>query len=117
MSACPDSNCPQHFMVEMEEINARLKTRIESTLRKFPEVLWDRWAGEFDRMVVFGWIKRADGKHDFLTLKMLSGQVVEFATSSAVLSEVFAKRLGFTEGHLPCKRVENDFDEVGAIHV
>lgn len=68
-----------------------LKTVVEDTLKKFPEVLWDRWDGDLSDaetgVLVFGWIERHDGHR---------------------------KRLGF-DGHRPCRRVESSFAVINCV--
>lgn len=88
-----------------------MKHRIEAILNLFPEVRWDRWSGTFERMTIFGWIARDDGKFDFVFLYLVNGQVDMIDTSSAKYSEEFGKRLGAGyDDHQPCKRVENFFN-------
>lgn len=70
----------------------------------FPEVEWDRKAGEGGDYNVFGWIQRDDGWKDFLVLVVEDNQIVDFCTSSAKYSEDFSKRLNFS--HYECERVK-----------
>jgi hypothetical protein len=83
----------------------------ESHLDQFPEVTWDRWAGDKETvMVIFGWIPRDDGRSDFVVLRLEYGSLVSLVTSSARYSKEFAGRTGL--GHGDCKRVEHDFPEL-----
>lgn len=85
------------------------------SLNLFPEVAWDRWAGEpKGRMSVFGWIARQDGKFDFMRLVLWRGQPMEFTTSSARYSAEFSQRLSFS--HADCKRVVHHFPRVRCVH-
>jgi hypothetical protein len=89
-------------------MRAILSLHISSVLNRFPEVAWDRWAGDEDRLVVFGWIDREDGFKDFMTVRFDDGDLVTFTTSSARYSKEFSARLGATN-HVDCKRVEDYF--------
>jgi hypothetical protein len=87
--------------------------QITGILNLFPEVVWDRCAGDATAFIgVFGWIARADRKQDFIYLLFDPEKVFLFSTSSARFSEEFSKRLGFPSPHSPCRRVENDFPSV-----
>ena len=90
-----------------------MKKKIKEIVHSFPKVIWDRWIGSFRYLTVFGWIKRKDGKSDFLVLDIIDGKVERFRTSSAKLSKSFSQRLGFL--HEGCKRVEDDFNSVNCI--
>lgn len=81
------------------------KITIITWLNKFPEVVWDRLTMDGKGFVsVFGWIKRGDGKSDFMLLDFENDTPITYATSSAKHSEKFAKRIGVE--HFPCMRVE-----------
>jgi len=87
------------------------KTKVEKTLNLFPEVKWDRWAGDMrskQGIGVFGWLDRTDGKFDFVYIRIDKDGAWLVATSSANHSAEFSKRLGFTN-HGDCKRVEGHF--------
>lgn len=85
---------------------------VESILNEFPEVMWDRFTGTTDdELVVYGWIKRNDGRSDFLVLYIQGMQVVRWVTSSARYSEVFSKRIDHNE----CKRVEKHWPNTNCI--
>jgi hypothetical protein len=87
-----------------------MKSEIERFLLLFPEVKWDRWAGDINKsMTVFGWISRDDGRSDFVCLIIYKGDVEKLVTSSAKYSSEFAKRLGYMY-HGKCERVENHFN-------
>lgn len=87
--------------------------QIGDMLRKFPEVSWDRWAGELqDHVVVFGWIKRGDGQRDFMLLIFDDGEMQAYCTSSAKYSADFGKRLGF-ETHHDCRMASEFLDGDG----
>jgi hypothetical protein len=90
-----------------------MKRRIEKILNLFPEVVWDRFSGHVDKMVVFGWIQRKDAHADFLLLRIEDGIITNFTTSSEHYSASFAHRLGFF--HSDCGRVENVFKNVSAV--
>ncbi len=84
------------------------KSRIELYLKMFPEVMWDRFCGEFDDEIdVYGWIDRKDGKKDFLVIEFTEN-FTSFLTSSAKYSKSFNERIG-SFSHEKCKRVENFF--------
>lgn len=94
------------------------KISIEETLNKLPEVTWDRWAGDMESCCIYGWIPRVDGKFDFVLLRFKGGEVFNFVTSSHQYSACFAKRLYFeVTDHRPCKRVEDFFTHVKAVHI
>jgi hypothetical protein len=91
---------------------------VEAALKLFPEVTWDRFAGDPESEIgvgVFGWIAKPNGRSDFVYLRMdrESGPWL-IATSSAKYSAEFSKRLGF-KGHSDCKRVSEHFPNVRAI--
>ena len=83
---------------------------IGRTLNLFPEVKWDRWAGdEKETVSVFGWVeKEGTERCDFIHL-MIDAKEGPWLiqTSSAKHSAEFSKRLGFR--HSNCKRVEDSF--------
>ncbi len=90
----------------------------EQTLNLFPEVTWDRFAGDMASeygIGVFGWIYREDKKADFVFLRIDNDGPWLVATSSAEHSAEFTKRVGFTN-HTDCKRVEDHFPNVNALH-
>jgi hypothetical protein len=94
-----------------------MKNIIEDTLNLFPEVAWDRFAGETESEIeigVFGWVQQDDGKADFVYLRIDEGGAWLISTSSAKYSEEFARRCSF-DGHKPCKRVEEYFPNVKAV--
>jgi hypothetical protein len=94
------------------------KNSIEETLRKLPEVAWDRWTGDMDATLVYGWVERADCRADFVVLRFERGTLFNFVTSSAQYSSAFAARLGFdVTDHKPCKRVEGFFHRVNCIRL
>lgn len=90
-----------------------MKNQVESILNLLPEVTWDRYSGEEDSIDVFGWIKRDDGRSDFVVLGIKHGEAEYFETSSAKYSKEFATRLEFT--HSDCKRVEDNFPNVKSV--
>ncbi|MDE2020477.1 MAG: hypothetical protein KGJ13_09100 [Patescibacteria group bacterium] len=98
----------------MTEEQSDMRSEIQNVLNKFPEVSWDRWAGEFDLCIIFGWIKRDDGRNDFILLKFTDGSPDMIATSSSKYSKEFSARLNF-EGHENCKRVERTWPETQCI--
>lgn len=74
-------------------------------------VQWDRYSGNSEKFVVFGWIARPDGRSDFVLLRVDS-QWIGFTTSSAEYSEEISRRLndGVPTGtHTRCHRVEFNF--------
>jgi hypothetical protein len=103
----------------MNEIFERMMlSSIERQLNLLPEVTWDRWAGELDEMVIFGWVERADDKRDFVMLRFKDNALNLFSTSSAKHSREFANRLGFdTTSHKECKRVEWVFKNVKTVRM
>lgn len=89
---------------------------IEMTLNLLPEVAWDRFSGMYDSFCeVFGWVRREDGKSDFVLLQFDKGEVYGISTSSAKYSAEFSHRLGFD--HSDCKRVEHSMPNVNCIHL
>ena len=96
--------------------------KIEETLNLLPEVTWDRWTGEIGGeygVCVFGWIPRDDGKSDFVFVRIDDDGCWMYGTSSAKYSEEFGRRLKFdgSNGHDPCKRVEDAFLNVKAVKI
>lgn len=91
----------------------RIKLKIEALLNLFPEVRWDRYSGQINRMAAFGWIDRKDGhgRSDFLSLIIVNGEWLSYTTSSAEYSKEFGRRLGL-EHHNDCRRIEHDFPAV-----
>jgi hypothetical protein len=91
---------------------------IEQTLNKLPEVTWDRWAGDMDACMIYGWIPRDDGRSDFVVLRFKGGECFNFVTSSHRFSAEFARRLLFQiTDHNPCKRVEDFWPKVNCIRL
>lgn len=87
-------------------------------MQALPEVAWDRWFGELSDPLgigVFGWVKRFDGKSDFVLLCVDTDGVSMLATSSAEYSAEFSRRLIPHAKHGDCKRVEDAFPNVRAI--
>lgn len=87
---------------------------IERSMNLLPYVKWDRWTGEIGSefgICVYGWISRADGKSDFVLLRIDNEGPWMFATSSAHYSEDISKRLAMenSSGHSQCKRVRDYF--------
>lgn len=69
---------------------------VAEILNRFPEVAWDRTAGEDDERAVYGWLPRPDGRADFLLLWFWedAGKLqVSHATSSTELSPIVGGRL------------------------
>ena len=91
--------------------------KAEKILNLFPEVTWDRYAGDYDNFVIYGWIDRDDQYKDFLVMEFEEGQATSFTTSSAKYSKDFSERLGWQEFHSDCKRVENIFQNVKSIKI
>lgn len=72
-------------------------------------VNWDRFAGNTERLSVFGWIDRPDGRSDFVLLRV-TAEGIAFTTSSAELSPEISRRLNGGEpssSHNACQRVEH----------
>ena len=82
-----------------------MNRKIKKVLKQFTEVKWDRFVAKENWVRVFGWIKRKDGKRDFLVIDFLSSVVMDFCTSSAKYSKLFSERLNFK--HTDCKKVKN----------
>lgn len=96
------------------QLENQTKAKIERILNLFPEVTWDRFAGDINSdtgIGVFGWLARPDGKSDFLYLRVDAECAWLIATSSAKYSAEFSNRLGFTN-HSDCKRVKEHFPSV-----
>ena len=90
------------------------KIYIERYLKKFPEVMWDRFARDEVGLTVYGWIERKeDGYKDFMILNFVNDEYGPdllydfFVTSSAKYTKEFAERLGLE--HSDCERVEDVF--------
>jgi hypothetical protein len=84
------------------------KHKIAIFLNKYPEVKWDRFTDDKDQNEIcfYGWVERTDGKYDYLELAFNhDGDEKWYSTSSALLSDDFARRGGFV--HNTCQRVEN----------
>lgn len=77
---------------------------MRDTLKLFPEVEWDRWAGGKEASSAFGWIARADGQRDFLVIRFVRGEVDSYTTSSAKHTASIADRLDFT--HSDCRWID-----------
>lgn len=73
-------------------------------LAQFPEVKWDRFAGQGCYLTAFGWIERADGRLDFMSISFRKGEPSGYVTSSAEHSAEFARRLGFGD-HVDCEPI------------
>lgn len=86
------------------------RKKIETWLNAFPEVEWDRLSGKYDRFCIFGWIKRDDGKLDFLMLIFDDCAPSIFSTPSAKYSAEFSKRLGMGGEHHDCLPVKIFFN-------
>lgn len=84
------------------------KTYFESILEKLDFVNWDRYFGEGENLVFFGWIKRKDNYKDFVVLDF-SVLPVWFATSSKEHSKKIGELLEH-RSHSDCNRVEDSFD-------
>lgn len=85
-------------------------TFVSDTLNDLPFVRWDRLARGPDEFVVYGWIDRPDGRHDFIVVTFHTTGGVSHTTSSADRSEEISRLLygHVTEsGHVPCERVED----------
>lgn len=88
------------------------KAVVPGILSLFPEVKWDRMAGEYDKFAIYGWIDRPDGKKDFVILIFDDLRVSCYLTSSSKLSPEIGRRLGFDSNHKPCVRVEHLFPDI-----
>lgn len=99
-----------------------LKPELAEILNLFPEVRWDRIAGNEDRFTIFGWVDRPeDLRADFaaLTVNVEGRGLFSYymTTSSARHSEEFALRLAThnehprTDAHNPCQRVSDVFGD------
>lgn len=97
--------------------------QIADVLNRFQFVAWDRMVdsrhGENDQdrtIVVYGWIGRPDGHHDFLDITFVSWtDEVGFTTSSAARSaEITAILFGPEAPHVECQRVEDQL--AGLVH-
>lgn len=81
---------------------------LKATMALFPDVEWDRYAGDEKSASLFGWVPRTDGRRDFLLIKFIDGEVSSYSTSSAKHSGEFADRLDCE--HSTCQRVADLFD-------
>lgn len=104
------------------------KEEIESVLRRFDNVKWDRfvmWGKTFSGgITVSGWIDREDSYKDYICLDIYTDSSVsapdakigrmnvDYMTSSAKYSLLMFKILndGKGFGHRKCRRVEDYFD-------
>lgn len=86
----------------------KIQSKLESLLRLYPEVKWDRWSGNYYDATIFGWLERDDSYKDYVELSVVDGEPESISTSSARYSAEFSNRLGFT--HNDCLRVEDYFD-------
>ena len=90
------------------------KVWIESILKKFEFVQWDRFILIEEKNIgvadIFGWIKRDESDYkDFILVEfnIKDKQAYLIATSSDKYSERICKM--FNTPHNKCKRVENNF--------
>lgn len=131
MDWCPKRDCeiPCAACAERAELGLPLHTpdnllrhreHIAHWLNKFPEVRWDRVAGNEDLVIVFGWVDRPDGKADVLVLEFtFTGDsftgIRMVATSSAEHSRDFNTRIvGIPNAgdHNDCIRAELVFGDL-----
>ena len=80
----------------------------ESILERLDFVNWDRYFGEGENLIFFGWIDREDSYKDFVVLDF-SVRPVWFATSSKEYSEKIGEILEH-RSHSDCNRIEYSFD-------
>lgn len=89
------------------------------SMNLFPEVKWDRFAGdEMTQIGIFGWIPRDDGKSDFCYLIIDHDGPWLITTSSEKYSEEFSRRIHSGKEsitHRPCRRVEDHFEGVKCV--
>ena len=90
-----------------------MKEQIEKILNSWPEVTWDRWAGDEHNMQVFGWLKRLDSHKDFVFLWIVNGVVVNYCSSSPDHTKRFAEQN--SNKYYPCQRVEDVFKNVNSV--
>lgn len=91
------------------------RAAIAAKMEEFPEVTWDRAAGDQAYGVAYGWIDREDQYKDFMCLHWWThdgGVLFAYTTSSARLSEEFCRRIDPTIEHRACERVEDEFPQV-----
>ena len=93
-----------------------LMETVERTLKMFPEVKWDRWAGDpADHISVFGWMPiEGTPRFDFVFLLIGVDGPWLISTSSPQYSAEFSRRCGFGS-HTDCHRVEDFFPTVRSI--
>lgn len=101
----PDSGAP-----EPEQARSAHDLNVRETLRKLPEVCWDRFVTDPDHpnhwVYVYGWLpRRPDGYFDFVTVTFVDGKPRGFSTSSAAHSEELNERLFPGSRHYACVRV------------
>jgi hypothetical protein len=106
----------------MSETPTPAPMEIAGYLNEFPEVTWDRWAGDgVEHASVFGWVPREDGRQDFVLILLDGDGPWYINTSSAKYSAEFADRLFGSNpnrgGHGECKRVEHSFPGVKAVQL
>ncbi|MHA1892097.1 MAG: hypothetical protein ACTSYS_13975 [Promethearchaeota archaeon] len=73
---------------------------------------WDRFTRDITEnsefFTIFGWIRRRDGKRDFVVIVFESSRdgytPIFFTTSSARYSRKIHDLLGFTSKHSPCRK-------------
>lgn len=87
------------------------RTRMVDVMARFPEVVWDRFAGTDANLVVYGWIERDDDRSDLIAILFYEEATsLGWFTTSALHSADFAARLGYApEEHSECERVEEHF--------
>jgi hypothetical protein len=84
-------------------------------LNRFPEVRWDRTAGDDESRAVYGWVDRPGSiRADFVVLVFTDPDGLGFVTSSVAWSADFHARLYGVEDddHHPCVPV---VDHYGAL--
>lgn len=90
-------------------------------LNRIPYVEWDRtvrYDDGVEQATVYGWIRRGDGRADFVHVLFYQDGGALVSTSSVEHSLDIAEALG-VEGHTDCERVENVYGDLvaNAIHL
>ena len=88
-----------------------MKKKIESTLRKFTFVQWDRFVDMPDKIMIYGWMERKDEHKDFIILTFWrNGDPTGYIQSSAKNASKIRKILEIKKKvSIPCQRVEHHF--------
>lgn len=99
---------------EPNELN-KIKILLLVAMGDLEFVEWDRWAPSRTSAVAYGWIRRDDGRSDFVLLTA-TATGLGHTTSSAEWSREISRRLyGNADNHCDCLRIEHDFPGLGNV--